>query len=383
MQIAILDEKNQTIVADSTDEPGRSAIFELLNTNLALLEDRFQQSDSGNLTVHLGSLKYTVTYLSGGAYNWKFVSLSPHKTMEFRNQSLVLLAFGLLLINGTIFFVSSFIISRSIIKPIQKLLRAMNRAPSGNFMKVSAERNSFEMEQLYDGYNQMIEQIDQLLKRVIEEQKTIRRAELNALQSQIKPHFLYNTLDSITSLALSGDNEQVCELIEALGTYYRLSVSKGQDVITVSEEIEMVRNYLKIQSVRYDNVFEAQFEVDRECAMIPIPKLVLQPLVENSLYHGIRPKGTKGIIRISTRSVDSAVVITISDDGVGMSKEEIEEILLTERQGQIKSFGLWGTKERLRIFYDDRDVLHIDSEPGIGTTITLTLPIGVDSPWKN
>jgi two-component system sensor histidine kinase YesM len=296
---------------------------------------------------------------------------------------LVLLAFGLLLINGTIFFVSSFIISRSIIKPIQKLLRAMNRAPSGNFMKVSAERNSFEMEQLYDGYNQMIEQIDQLLKRVIEEQKTIRRAELNALQSQIKPHFLYNTLDSITSLALSGDNEQVCGLIEALGTYYRLSVSKGQDVITVSEEIEMVRNYLKIQSVRYDNVFEAQFEVDRECAMIPIPKLVLQPLVENSLYHGIRPKGTKGIIRISTRSVDSAVVITISDDGVGMSKEEIEEILLTERQGQIKSFGLWGTKERLRIFYDDRDVLHIDSEPGVGTTITLTLPIGVDSPWKN
>lgn len=383
LQIAILDENNQTIVADSTDEPGRSAIFELLNTNLALLEDRFQQSDSGNLIVHLGSLKYTVTYLSGGAYNWKFVSLSPHKNMEFRNQSLVLLAFGLLLINGTIFFVSSFIISRSIIKPIQKLLRAMNRAPSGNFMKVSAERNSFEMEQLYDGYNQMIEQIDQLLKRVIEEQKTIRRAELNALQSQIKPHFLYNTLDSITSLALSGDNEQVCELIEALGTYYRLSVSKGQDVITVSEEIEMVRNYLKIQSVRYDNVFEAQFEVDRECAMIPIPKLVLQPLVENSLYHGIRPKGTKGIIRISTRSVDSAVVITISDDGVGMSKEEIEEILLTERQGQIKSFGLWGTKERLRIFYDDRDVLHIDSEPGIGTTITLTLPIGVDSPWKN
>lgn len=383
LQIAILDEHHRTIVADSTDEPGRSAIFELLNTYRVLLEEQFEQSDSGNLTVHLGSLKYTVTYLSGGAYNWKFVSLSPHKNMEFRNQSLVLLALGLLIINGTIFFVSSFVISRSIIKPIQKLLRAMNRAPSGNFMKVSAERNSYEMEQLYHGYNQMIEQIDQLLKRVIEEQKTIRRAELNALQSQIKPHFLYNTLDSITSLALSGDNEQVCELIEALGTYYRLSVSKGQDVITVSEEIEMVRNYLKIQSVRYDNVFEAQFEVDRECAMIPIPKLVLQPLVENSLYHGIRPKGTKGIIRISAKSADSAVVITISDDGVGMSKEEIEEILLTERQGQIKSFGLWGTKERLRIFYDDRDVLHIDSEPGVGTTITLTLPNGVDSPWKN
>ncbi|GJM78360.1 hypothetical protein HMSSN139_08560 [Paenibacillus sp. HMSSN-139] len=303
--------------------------------------------------------------------------------MESRNQSLVVLTLVLLIINGTIFFVSSFVISRSIIKPIQKLLRAMNKAPSGNFMKVNAEQNSFELEQLYNGYNRMIEQIDQLLKRVIEEQKTIRKAELNALQSQIKPHFLYNTLDSITSLALSGDNEQVCDLIEALGSYYRLSVSKGQDVITVGEEIEMVRNYLKIQSVRYPDVFEARFEVEEGCGQIPIPKLVLQPLVENSLYHGIRPKGTKGVIRMTAKQADGSVILSISDDGIGMTQEEIEQILFTERQGQIKSFGLWGTMERLRIFYEDKDVFHIESEPGTGTTITIILPMGVDAPWKN
>ncbi|MFD1267520.1 sensor histidine kinase [Paenibacillus motobuensis] len=382
LQIAILDENNQTIVADSTDEQGGVVLHELLDTNKTMLEEQFRRSDSGYLTMHFGSRTYTVTYLSGGANNWKFVSISPHNSMESRNQSLVLLALLLLIINGIIFFVSSFVISRSIIKPIQKLLRAMNKAPSGNFMKVNAEQNSFELEQLYNGYNQMIEQIDQLLKRVIEEQKTIRKAELNALQSQIKPHFLYNTLDSITSLALSGDNEQVCDLIEALGSYYRLSVSKGQDVITVGEEIEMVRNYLKIQSVRYQDVFEAQFEVEEDCSQTPIPKLVLQPLVENSLYHGIRPKGTKGVIRISIKNVDGSTKISISDDGIGMSREEIEQILFTERQGQIKSFGLWGTMERLRIFYDDRDVFHIESEPGTGTNITLILPNGVDSPWK-
>lgn len=333
--------------------------------------------------MNLGSLKYTVTYLSGGAYNWKFVSISPHNSTESRNQSLVVLTLVLLIINGTIFFVSSFVISRSIIKPIQKLLRAMNKAPSGNFMKVTTEPSSFELEQLYNGYNRMIEQIDQLLKRVIEEQKTIRKAELNALQSQIKPHFLYNTLDSITSLALSGENEQVCELIEALGSYYRLSVSKGQDVITVGEEIEIVRNYLIIQSVRYPDVFEARFEVEEGCDLIPIPKLVLQPLVENSLYHGIRPKGTKGVIRITAKQVDESVILSISDDGIGMSREEIEQILFTERQGQIKSFGLWGTMERLRIFYEDKDVFHIESEPWSGTTITLILPNGVDAPWKS
>jgi len=382
LQIAILDENNQAIVADSTEEQGGAVLHDLLNTNKAMLEEQFRRSDSGYLSMHFGSRTYTVTYLSGGAYNWKFVSISPHNSMESRNQSLVLLALFLLIINGTIFFVSSFVISRSIIKPIQKLLRAMNKAPSGNFMKVNAEQNSFELEQLYNGYNQMIEQIDQLLKRVIEEQKTIRKAELNALQSQIKPHFLYNTLDSITSLALSRDNEQVCDLIEALGSYYRLSVSKGQDVITIGEEIEMVRNYLKIQSVRYQDVFEAQFEVEENCGQTPIPKLVLQPLVENSLYHGIRPKGTKGVIRISIKNVDGSVKISISDDGIGMSQDEIEQVLFTERQGQIKSFGLWGTMERLRIFYDDRDVFHIESEPGTGTNITLILPNGVDSPWK-
>ncbi|GIP49036.1 histidine kinase [Paenibacillus sp. J53TS2] len=383
LQIAILDENNQTIVADATDEQGSAVLHELLETNRAMLEEKFQQKDSGSLSMNLGSLKYTVTYLSGGAYNWKFVSISPHNSTESRNQSLVVLTLVLLIINGTIFFVSSFVISRSIIKPIQKLLRAMNKAPSGNFMKVTTEPSSFELEQLYNGYNRMIEQIDQLLKRVIEEQKTIRKAELNALQSQIKPHFLYNTLDSITSLALSGENEQVCELIEALGSYYRLSVSKGQDVITVGEEIEIVRNYLIIQSVRYPDVFEARFKVEEGCDLIPIPKLVLQPLVENSLYHGIRPKGTKGVIRITAKQVDESVILSISDDGIGMSREEIEQILFTERQGQIKSFGLWGTMERLRIFYEDKDVFHIESEPWSGTTITLILPNGVDAPWKS
>lgn len=383
MQIAILDEHDQTIVADSTDDQSESVLRELLATNGELLQRHFEQSNSGFLAMNMGSKEYTVTYLSGGENNWKFVSVSPHDVMESRNKSLVLLALVLLIINGTIFFVSSFIISRSIIKPIQKLLRSMSKATSGSFIKVNVEPGSFELEQLYNGYNHMIEQIDQLLKRMIEEQRTIRKAELNALQSQIKPHFLYNTLDSITSLALSGQNEAVCDLIEALGSYYRVSVSRGQDVITVGEEVEMVRNYLKIQQVRYQDVFEVRFDIEEECCAFPIPKLVLQPLVENSLYHGIRPKGKKGIIRIKASMIEGAVNLSISDDGVGMSAEEIEQILRTERKGQIRSFGLWGTMERLRIYYGDEDCIHIESKPGRGTTITLTIPNGVDTAWNS
>ncbi|WP_438434989.1 cache domain-containing sensor histidine kinase [Gorillibacterium sp. sgz500922] len=382
LQIAILDENNRTIVADSADDQSKAVLNEILS-NQAKMEQQFRQSPAGFFTMNLGSQKYSVTYLSGGDTHWKFVSFSPHHTIDSRNKSLVLLALVLLIVNGTIFFLSSFIISRSIIKPIHKLLRSMNKAPSGSFMKVNSEQKSFELQQLYNGYNHMIEQIDQLLKRMMEEQKTIRRAELNALQSQIKPHFLYNTLDSITSLALSGRNDQVCDLIEALGSYYRLSVSKGQDVITLGEEVEMVRNYLKIQKVRYYDGFEVQMEMEEGCSQTPIPKLVLQPLVENSLYHGIRPKGTKGLIQINVKNRDGAVRISISDDGVGMAEEEVAQILRTERKGQIKSFGLWGTMERLRIFYGDKDCIQIESESGKGTTILLTIPNGVDPSWRN
>jgi len=380
-EIAILDENNQIIVADSTEDQSDAVYKEILTTNRELLGQHFQQSRSGFLTVSSNSQKYTISYLSGGESNWKFVSITPYNTTDSRNKSLVLLALILLIINGSIFFVSSFIISRSIINPIHKLLRSMNKAPSGNFMKVNVERNIYEFEQLFNGYNQMIEEMNDLLTRIIEEQKTIRKAELNTLQSQIKPHFLYNTLDSITSLALSGLNDQVCEMIEALGNYYRMSVSKGLDVITVGEEIEMVRNYFKIQNVRYQDVFKAQFDIEEDCCQFPIPKLVMQPLVENSLYHGIRAKGTKGTIRISARHIGDGVKISISDDGVGMSEEEIVRIL--ERKDQSKSFGLWGTMERLRIFYGNKDCINIESEPGKGTTITIIIPKGIDKLWKS
>ncbi|OPG99505.1 sensor histidine kinase [Chryseobacterium mucoviscidosis] len=382
-QIAILDEHNQIIVDNSTVDPSNTTFQEILAAHQDELEQHFKQRSSGSLTLSNGSQKYAVSYRSDGQEHWKFISMNPYDKVDTRNKSLVLLALLLLIINGTVFFVSSFIISNSIIKPIHKLLRSMNKAPSGNFRKVNVELNSYEFKQLFMGYNQMIEQIDQMLKRIMEEQNTIRRAELNTLQAQIKPHFLYNTLDSITSLALSGRNHQVCELLEALGTYYRMSVSKGREVITIGEEVEIVRNYMKIQSTRYQDTFDIEFRVDEDCSLLPIPKLVLQPLAENSLYHGIRPKGTKGTIWINASKTKDGVSLTISDDGVGMSDDEMVQILRTERKGEIRSFGLWGTMERLRMFYGIQDCITIHSEPGKGTTIMIKIPRGADASWNH
>ncbi|MEO2211026.1 sensor histidine kinase [Paenibacillus amylolyticus] len=430
-QVAILDEHQRVIATNATvgkkgvpavsdasislsAASGQEGMHEMLEANQAKLKQTFQEQPSGFITLQSGGQEYAVTYRSAGDDQWKFISMSPYRVTDTRNKSLVLLALILLAVNGTVFFVSSFIISRSVIKPIHKLLRAMQKAPSGNFRKVTVELNSYEFAQLYGGYNQMIEQIDQMLKRIIQEQQTIRRAELNTLQAQIKPHFLYNTLDSITSLAMSGMNDKVCELLEALGSYYRLSVSKGRELITLHEEVEIVRNYLTIQQVRYPGVFEVQYDIDSDCERVMIPKLVLQPLVENSLYHGIRPKGSPGKIRIQARRFKEGVLLTITDDGVGMSEEEVQQVQrkeinrsnrfdstnstnssnstnlsnlsnlskITYNSKHNPSFGLWGTMERLRIFYDREDGLKLESEVGKGTTIMITIPKGADESWN-
>lgn len=390
-QVAILDENNEIIVANaSNDNQVHTPIEDVLVENKQILEEQLNQADSGFFSLSTDTQQYTASYLTDESDNWKFISLNPHDFIDTRNKMLVLVMFLLLIVNGTVFFVSSFIISNSIIKPIHKLLRAMNKAPSGNLRKVNVELNSYEFEQLFIGYNNMIQQIDQMVVEMMEEQNTIRRAELGALQAQIKPHFLYNTLDSITSLAMSGLNDQVVELLEALGSYYRMSVSRGREIITIGEEIEIVRNYLIIQQVRYQDVFEVEFDIDERCTSAFIPKLVLQPLVENSIYHGIRPKGATGKIKITAMLMEGkrsgmheGVQLCISDDGVGMSKSEITQILNTERKGQIQSFGLWGTMERLRIFYKDAGQFLIESDHNQGTTITIVIPNGVDMSWEN
>ncbi|WFR63554.1 sensor histidine kinase [Paenibacillus amylolyticus] len=431
-QVAILDEHQRVIATNAATNvkkavpsvsnasmsaaSGQGGMHEMLKANQAKLKQAFQEHPSGFITLHAHSQEYAVTYRSAGDDQWKFISMSPYRATDTRNKSMVLLALILLAVNGTVFFVSSFIISRSVIKPIHKLLRSMQKAPTGNFRKVTVELNSYEFAQLYGGYNQMIEQIDQMLKRIIQEQQTIRRAELNTLQAQIKPHFLYNTLDSITSLALSGMNDKVCELLEALGSYYRLSVSKGRELVTLHEEVEIVRNYLTIQQVRYPGVFEVQYDIDSDCERVMIPKLVLQPLVENSLYHGIRPKGSPGTIRIQAHRSKEGVLLTITDDGVGMSEVEVQQIQRKEMNSPNRfdstnsinstnlsnpsslselsnssnpthhskhnpSFGLWGTMERLRIFYEGEDGLKLESEVGKGTTIIITIPKGADESW--
>lgn len=382
-QFAILDEQHRLITANAAEGSQSAVIDHLAKKVVELKRSEFNQQSSGFFPLTFESRSYTVSWKVDDAFGWTFLNVTPNQSLYAENMSLVLRTLVLLVINGVVFYISSFIISRHVLNPIKQLLRAMKSTKSNKLVKLGTIPNNEEFGQLFIGYNRMIDQINQLLKRIIDEQNTIRKAELSALQAQIKPHFLYNTLDSITSLAMMGQNDQVIEMLEALGSYYRLSVSKGRELITVEEEISMVRNYLLIQKVRYRDLFDVEYEVDKDCLQVPILKLVLQPLVENSLYHGIRNMGSKGTIRISARLADGWLHLSVSDDGVGMTAEQIKQITAMESAGEKNSFGLKGTMERLRIYYNGKNEFIINSEPGKGTTITIRIPAGDENTWRN
>jgi two-component system sensor histidine kinase YesM len=306
-------------------------------------------------------------------YGCRFISLTPSGFASSGIPATLFIVGFILLLNGAVLFAASIIISRTVTQPVRQLLQAMENSGGAVFEAVPEKSGILEFQQLFDGYNMLIERLKKLVQNVVDEQTAYRKAELHALQVQIKPHFLYNTLDSILSLNLSGRIDESCRLLEALGSYYRTSVSKGGEVITIAQEIEMVENYMIIQNIRYQELVRMEYEVAQDALKLPVLKMILQPLVENSLYHGIRPKGSRGVIRVSARCEESRAVLTVEDDGVGIGPERLEKLLRPPKTGEENSFGLWGTLERIRIFYGAADCYHIESAPGKGTAVTLFL----------
>ena len=272
-----------------------------------------------------------------------------------------------------------FIMKRYVADPLEAMAGSMNRMSGRKFEKIRMCENRHstfgEMEILESTYNKMVDEIDALIEMVYEEEKIKRKAELNALQEQMKPHFLYNTIDAMGYLALSGKNEEVYDALEAFGSYYRVLLSKGREMISVREEAEMVKDYLELQKLRYGDSLHYVLNVAPEIQGTFILKMVLQPLVENSVNHGIRPKETPGVVYVEGIEEDGYLKFTVEDDGVGMDEDKIRELNRENISTNEKSFGLRGTIERMRIFYESDIDYTIKSTKGRGTTIVLRIPV--------
>ena len=206
-------------------------------------------------------------------------------------------------------------------------------------------------------------------------EKDNQRYELDTLTQQFKPHFLYNTLDSISYLILSGNGSKAYETIVALSRFYRASVNKGQEIITLEHEIEMIKDYLVLQKMRYDDMIEDRYEVAPDVSNVFILRGILQPLVENSIYHGIKPSGEPGFIKISARHENGRLLLTVADNGLGISPKVLKEMDNHKIKSSLAGFGLRGTIKRLRLFYGQDDIYEIKSAAGEGTSVILMLPL--------
>ncbi len=376
--ITLWDKNRQSIIRVNQAEDGKQPVEPILDeVEIKSLLSKFDGSDHGYMTKKINNTEYLISFVLEERHNWIITSAIPFAEVSDESEKMGFVGFITILINSIILFMGTIVISRWITVPIHKLLKSMNAVKRGELREVYINEGNNEIGQLRDGYNMMIREIQNLIKSVIAEQKTIRKAELNVLQAQIKPHFLYNTLDSINSLALSGRINEVCDLVDALGGYYRHSVSKGREVITLREELDIVKNYLKILKVRYEDMFEVNYNIEESCLDTKILKLVLQPLVENALYHGIRAKGVPGIINVDIKREEQQVCICIEDDGVGMSDYEIQKILDSKVGSAESSFGLRGTIERLKIYCNNEDTFQLYSEKGKGTKIIILLPLAI------
>ena len=327
--------------------------------------------------------------IQGGSYQirselspytgWRTVGVFSMDEVMSSVNTIVYILFTCVIISLVLVVIVSFKFSRTLTNPIFKLKRLMKQAESGDLtVRFNFEHND-EIGELGQSFNHMIARIDQLIQMVYVEQENKRTAEMKSLQEQIKPHFLYNTLDTISWMARDYDAEDIVRLVDALTNMFRIGLSHGKDIITVKEEITHVSNYLYIQKIRYKDKLNYVIHVDESLYAIEVPKLILQPLVENAIYHGVKAKRGGGTITITGVPEGENLVFTVQDNGAGMPQEKVEELnrRMSERSvlDEQKSFGLFYIRERIQLCYGTGYGVHVESALGEGTRVTITLPL--------
>lgn len=325
---------------------------------------------------HNGERKlYTIT--TSDLTGWKVVSVTNVNDMIMDGKETKQFFMLMIIISILLSLLIAIVISTRISRPIRKLELSMKQVEMGNFDIELDISYNHEAGRLSKSFNMMTRKIKELMQQVVEEQKALRKSEIKALQSQINPHFLYNTLDSIIWMAESNQNEEVIDMTSALAKLFRISLNKGKETVPISGEIEHVKNYLLIQKMRYRNKLDFIIDVDPEIMPCQTIKLILQPLVENAIYHGIKNKTGKGLIRILGKKVEGKILFQVIDNGVGMDSQQMKNIFSEEYSKNSKGNGV-GVKnvhERLQIYYGQDFGLSFESEVDHGTTVSIWLPV--------
>lgn len=306
-------------------------------------------------------------------YNESMYLVQVEKSLTHRVKLLISGMAVLLIATLGIFMRRSFRLTDGIIQPVNIMLDKVKKVGRGKFDMIPIEAEIEEIEELDEGINKMARKISALLENVRQEKEMQHLTELQLIQAQVNPHFLYNTLDTIVWLIEGGMTDDAVEMISSLSIFFRTSLSKGNDIIPLSEEERHTLSYLEIQQYRYRDILEFEINIPKELSGIPVPKLSIQPLAENALYHGIKNRRGKGKILIEGREEEDALVLTVSDNGQGMTPERLHEVQEAIRTGERAGFGLAAVAERIALYYGPGYGMKIFSEEGKGTTVEIRL----------
>ena len=373
----------EDLLENTSNPNGRTAmnnvlsLCEKLSTYMQRIErtpsydDRMSQLETNiyGITQLIEDYMYSYLYYEAGEM------ASIQKQLDFWLSVEILFVVLVMLIITPIVLSRAVKLSRSITDPIVAMNSRVKQIGSGDLTPhTPVETDDASLELLSTGIEDMAAKLDKQIELNREEQIKLRDIELKLIQAQINPHFLYNTLDAIVWLIEIGKNDQAEQMVTSLSSYFRSFLSDGKDIVTVAEEKQHIQSYLEIQQVRYRDIMEYDIDIDPSIEDTKLPKMTMQPLVENAIYHGLKPKRGKGQILVKGFRDNGDIILRVTDTGLGMEKAELEELKKRVLNEDTTSFGLTSSYKRLKILYGEDCTFDIESTPGEGTSISIKIP---------
>jgi two-component system sensor histidine kinase YesM len=372
-----------SLIESTTDKDSLTAITSVLDLCKTLetqMQSIAETESYDDRQIQLENNIYVLTSLIQ-EYMYDYLYFEAVQLNEMQNEIQIQLIIEIAVILALVAFAVVFLarytarITKSVADPVEKLGKRIKDIGGGDLtVKEPVRSDIYEIKDLSVGMENMVARMDNLMKESKDKQESLRKAELALLQAQINPHFLYNTLDTIIWLIEAGKSDDAVEMVANLSSFFRSSLSNGEDIISLGDEEKQVISYLQIQQVRYKDILTFSVDIDPDIKGVRMPKLTLQPLVENALYHGVKLKRAAGHISVTGRLDGEDIVLTVTDDGAGMTEERLIQIRQSLESKERVGFGLTTVHERLQLFFGDQYGLSVESREGEGTTVTARIP---------
>lgn len=374
--VLILDEKNQIVQGQASE--------------LSKKADQLFQATEGEFEYQMQKKKYQVVYRVSDTTKWKVIGIIPLREISADLLPIQKQMIKTLMIGIFISSILSFLLSYVIVHPIRATVLAMHRFSEGDFEVRLSEERKDEFGEMNRVFNETTRKIEELMHEVTNSKLLNKEMEFKALQAQINPHFLYNALDTVNWMAMKKGDTEICDMVSAISNLMRISIGNKQDSFSIRQELKYVKDYLYIQETRYRDRFQVYFAIDEKILDEKIPKLTIQPLVENAIVHSVEVSKGKTVLNINGYIEQGNVVIEIKDDGVGMDRDTLLH-LLDPPEGEEKDIsvahtglGMYAVHQRLCYLYGEEYGLTADSEPGNGTCIKICIPFtkGEEKTWS-